>query len=79
MSLRDETEQLLIEAHQASPAGRPFSPGEVLTWDRAPTLEELTKVVQHLLFVVVALEAIVKRYADEIEQSRPSAGRQDND
>ncbi|MGA9078021.1 MAG: hypothetical protein WB383_06805 [Acidimicrobiales bacterium] len=78
MSLRDETEQLLIEAHQASPAGRRFSPGAVLTCYRALTPTELTEVVQHLLFIVATLETIVKRYADEIEQLRPSAGKQDN-
>jgi len=66
MSLRDEIEKRLITVHQASPAGRGLSLGDIAALpDSSP--ETLRMAVQHLLYVVASLEDIVKTLADRID------------
>jgi hypothetical protein len=66
MSLRDEIEKVLITAHQTSRMGKVTSPGDVAVLpDHDP--ETVAETVQHLLYVVAALEGAVKLLADRID------------
>ena len=70
--MRDQIEAALITAHQSSKFGRELSTGQVPLLLRND-LEGTAVAVQHLLFVVTALEQTVKRLADEIDALCPTS------
>jgi hypothetical protein len=65
MTLRDEIEQALATAHDASTYGRLSAPGDAPPLPAGEPKTTLTPVVQHLLNVAAALETIVMRLAEE--------------
>jgi hypothetical protein len=64
MTLRDEIEQALATAHDASTYGRLSSPGDTVPLPVGEPKTTLAMAVQHLLNVTAALEGVVLRLGE---------------